>query len=128
MTSIRRLASSAALSPGLPLGNRFGGVPSIRAGSLLVSLVLAGSVSGLTLADPLFPNPVFEAGSDPTSVAVGDFNGDGQPDLVVANQASNDVSVLLGNGDGTFGAQARFASGVGPDSVAVGWGHRWRGR
>ena len=35
-------------------------------------------------------------------VAVGDFNGDGKPDLAVANQDSNSVSVLLGNGDGDF--------------------------
>src|SRR4029077_9673154 len=34
------------------------------------------------------------------SVAVGDVNGDGKPDLVVAHQLS--VAVLLGNGDGTF--------------------------
>ena len=32
----------------------------------------------------------------------GDFNGDGQLDLAVANQGSSDVTVLLGNGDGTF--------------------------
>jgi hypothetical protein len=35
-------------------------------------------------------------------VAVGDFNGDGICDLAVANESSNSVSVLLGNGDGTF--------------------------
>jgi len=44
----------------------------------------------------------FPTGSYPASVAVGDFNGDGKPDLVTANVDGNDVSVLLGNGDGTF--------------------------
>lgn len=42
---------------------------------------------------------------DPPSayaVAIGDFNGDGMPDLVTANCSSSDVSILLGNGDGTF--------------------------
>jgi hypothetical protein len=53
-------------------------------------------------------------------VAVGDFNGDGAPDLAVANYTSNTVSVLLGNGDGTFQAQRTFAAGTGPRSVAVG--------
>ena len=35
-------------------------------------------------------------------MAVGDFNGDGKADLAVANYSDNSVSVLLGNGDGTF--------------------------
>ena len=33
---------------------------------------------------------------------MGDFNGDGKLDLAVANYGSNTVSVLLGNGNGTF--------------------------
>jgi FG-GAP-like repeat len=38
----------------------------------------------------------------PYSVAVGDFNGDGKLDLATANELENTLSVLLGNGDGTF--------------------------
>ncbi len=41
-------------------------------------------------------------GNTPVGVAVGDFNGDGKPDLVVVNAQQNNVAVLLGNGDGTF--------------------------
>ena len=41
-------------------------------------------------------------------MAVGDLNGDGKPDLAVANDGSNSVSVLLGNGDGTFQAAAEL--------------------
>src|SRR5712692_8123290 len=62
----------------------------------------------------------FEVGSRPLSVAVGDFNGDGVQDLVVSNRESNDVSVLLGNGDGSFQALRSFAAGSSPASVAVG--------
>src|SRR5262245_43158754 len=51
-------------------------------------------------------------GSGPHSVAVADFDGDGNFDLAVANQghgAGTTISVLLGNGDGTFrGAQDYF--------------------
>ena len=74
--------------------NRFGGAPRLLARVLLVSLVIAVSVLRVTLAASLFPDPVFEVGSNPVSVAVGDFNGDGRPDLAVANYGSNDVSVI----------------------------------
>src|SRR6266851_4240058 len=62
----------------------------------------------------------FDAGRDPRSVAVGDFNGDGVQDLAVANFGSNTVSVLLGNGDGTFRAPLTFGVGTNPHFVAVG--------
>jgi Big-like domain-containing protein/VCBS repeat protein len=57
---------------------------------------------------------------DPFWVTVGDFNGDGKPDLAVANNSSNDVSVLLGSGDGTFQEQVRYAVGPDPGFVTVG--------
>jgi hypothetical protein len=53
-------------------------------------------------------------------VAVGDFNGDGKPDLATANFNSNSVSVLLGKGDGTFAAASSPSVGALPRSVAVG--------
>jgi len=52
-------------------------------------------------------------------VAVADLNGDGKPDIVTANLNSDDISVLLGNGDGTFQAEQRFTVGDSPRSVAV---------
>ena len=51
---------------------------------------------------------------------VSDVNGDGIPDVVTANYQSNTISVLLGNGNGTFQAQQTFATGSKPDSVAIG--------
>src|SRR4028118_8451 len=57
---------------------------------------------------------------DTRSVAVGDFNKDGNSDLVTANNASDNVSLLLGNGDGTFGAATYFGVGSNPNTVAVG--------
>ena len=44
-------------------------------------------------------------------MAVGDFNGDADPDLAVANPGSNDVSVLLGGAGGSFAAATNFAAG-----------------
>lgn len=48
-----------------------------------------------------------------------DFNGDTIPDLAVANQNSNDVSILLGTGTGSFGAATNFAVGSWPWSVVA---------
>src|SRR5439155_15021534 len=62
----------------------------------------------------------FGTGSKPFSVAIGDVNGDGRPDLAVANNFSNTVSVLLGNGAGSFGAKTDFGTGSCPRSVAIG--------
>jgi hypothetical protein len=59
----------------------------------------------------------YAAGSKPAGVVVGDFNDDGVPDLAVANTGSNNVSILIGNGDGTFKAAVNYAAG------ASGWTH-----
>jgi hypothetical protein len=50
----------------------------------------------------------------------GDFNGDGRLDLAVANNFSNSVAVLLGNGDGTFAPPVDYGVPNGPTSVAIG--------
>jgi hypothetical protein len=60
-------------------------------------------------------------GNGPGSVVVGDFNGDSKSDLAVANNGDNTVTVLLGNGDGTFtAAGSPIVVGNGATSVAVG--------
>jgi hypothetical protein len=66
------------------------------------------------------PATNFTVGSNPNSVTVGDFNGDGKSDLAVANFYSNNVSVLLGTGTGSFGAATNFTVGTRPISVTVG--------
>jgi hypothetical protein len=66
---------------------------------------------------PVAPVP---DGAGPLSVAVADFNGDGKPDLAVANFKSGTGSIRLGNGAGGFTAAPDVPVGGGPDSVAVG--------
>jgi hypothetical protein len=70
---------------------------------------------------PSFFNPPTAAvGFTPVAEAVGDFNGDGKTDIAVVNESSNTVSVLLGNGDGSFKSAVNYATGTTPVSVAVG--------
>jgi len=84
-------------------------------------LVLLGN------GDGSFQAPAsYSAGRIPYSVAVGDFNGDGKPDMAVASLGdgpaftNGSVSVLLGNGDGTFRTAVSYRTDPGPVSVAVG--------
>jgi hypothetical protein len=63
---------------------------------------------------------LYAAGSYPQSVAVGDLNGDGHPDIVVVNSTAGTVNVLLGNGDGTFQPAQSYVVGPNPMSVVVG--------
>lgn len=62
-------------------------------------------------------------GVNPLGFAVADFNGDGRQDAATANFGSNNISVLLGNGAGSFGTVTNFAlpvNTVSPVSIAVG--------
>src|SRR5690348_10608836 len=62
----------------------------------------------------------FLVDASPRGVALGDLNGDGKLDLVVASYQSNQtVSVLLGNGDGTFQPQVRYSVGSGPFAAGI---------
>jgi len=71
--------------------------------------------------DGTFQNPIFyPLISQPANVAVGDFNGDGKPDIVVFNPGANTVSVLLNNGDGTFQSHVDYPTGTAPGAIATG--------
>lgn len=66
----------------------------------------------------------YSVGNDrgnPKAITTGDFNGDGKTDLVVANEdAPGHVSILLGNGDGTFAQALKYGTEEYPGGVAAG--------
>ena len=72
--------------------------------------------------DGTFQGPVgYTTGNGPRFVAVGDFDGDNRLDLVVANSGSGSasVSVILGNGDGTFQPHVDYPIGVAANDVVI---------
>jgi hypothetical protein len=74
------------------------------------------------------PQVSYAVGVEPYSAAVADFNGDGIPDLAVSNSiclyksacGPGTVSILLGNGDGTFQPDVEYVVGLAPSGLAAG--------
>ena len=64
---------------------------------------------------------MYPTGSKPQSVDVGDFNNDARMDIIVANSLSNDISILLGYGNGSFATQIRHSTGSQSWSLAIGY-------
>src|SRR5580704_12068064 len=77
------------------------------------------------------PQVTYATGAGPVGITPGDFNGDGNLDLAVTNAGcvpaefgphctGHTVSILLGNGDGTFQPHIDYATGLQPSAVAAG--------
>jgi len=101
--------------------------PNMKKGLVWVGFVLSSALIVVTAdAQPVsfIGRRDFEVGRSPQSIAIGDFNGDGVPDMAVANfgdsEFPGDVSVLLGSADGTLEAARSFRAGRRPRSIAVG--------
>jgi len=82
--------------------------------------VLLGNGDGTFRAPSSFNTGAPVRFSEKRSVALGDLNRDGSLDVVATNASAGSISVLLGNGDGTFRAPLLFDTGRDPVSVAVG--------
>lgn len=83
------------------------------------SLLLTSFWSGVQAQNLVFtPTASILVGKAPQSITTGDFDGDGLLDLATVNSTSDDVSILLGNGNGTF--QAAISFGVGKMPMSVG--------
>ena len=83
-----------------------------------VAILLGTSATRTTFAAPVS----YATGSQPYSVVMGDFNGDGIPDLATANVSVSTISVLLGSSSsrGTFAPKVDYATGSVPVSIVTG--------
>ena len=111
--------TSAQLQQQLQPGTYYLGVTAVRAGA-------SGNphyVLNATFGQALPPFQAAPAGNHPQGVAVGYFSNDGNLDIVTANSFNDTVSVLLGNGNGTFQPAVNYsvldAAFKGIDPVAV---------
>lgn len=92
---------------------------------LAAGVLLLGFASAVILAgrsyEPSFNETVVPVGKEPGPIAILDLNHDGHADLVVANQKSENLSVLLGDGHGHFQEPlgSRFPVGHLPNDIAV---------
>ena len=92
--------------------------PDLAVGGIGVSVLLGNGKGD-------FGKPqLFAAGTPARGIAIGDLNGDGKLDLVFTRGSAfgkpEAVSVLLGNGDGTFGPAAEYRAGFEPGSLVIG--------
>jgi uncharacterized repeat protein (TIGR01451 family) len=93
--------------------------PSTHCVAICILLLLMANPANLAAID-FAAAKSYPVGTSPSGIAVGDFNGDGKLDIAVANTDSGTVSILLGNGDGTFQAAMNFSTGNHPATVAIG--------
>ena len=78
---------------------------------------------GAITASSFAPSVAFGVGTGPSSIAVGDVDGDGKLDIITANQGATTVSVLRNTSTGTtisFAAALPFTVGAAPFGVAIG--------
>jgi FG-GAP-like repeat len=79
--------------------------------------ILLGNGDGSFQAVRTYPTGINPGGS---GLAIGDINGDGKPDIVQGNSGSNSLTVLLGNGNGTFSIAQQILVGNAPGSPVIG--------
>jgi len=98
----------------------------VNNGSATVSVLHNISSAGTINSSSLAPKVDFATGTNPLEVAIGDLDGDGRADLAVINSGVSTVSIFKNISTvgtinaGSFAAKVDFATGTGPDGVAIG--------
>jgi len=84
--------------------------------SIFKNTSIIGTISFATKID-------YPTGSDPFSIAIADFDGDGKPDIAIANYLSNSISLFKNTssvGNISFAAKVDYSTGLGPRNIAIG--------
>ncbi|TRX37771.1 FG-GAP-like repeat-containing protein [Flavobacterium restrictum] len=124
-------ATATSLTVTVPAGATYSPITVLNTGTVLACYSLSSfdpvyspAKNAITATD-LVPKVDFGAGAQPMSVAVGDLDGDGKPDLAVTNYLGNSVSVFRNTAtsgslaSGNFATRVDFSTGSNPRSVAI---------
>jgi outer membrane protein OmpA-like peptidoglycan-associated protein len=87
--------------------------------ALAVALAACFATAEPASATTFAPKVSYATGAGPHTVAVGDLDKDGKPDVVTGNETASSVSILKGNGDGTLGAKSDVALAQAPRAVTI---------
>src|SRR6266702_2460411 len=88
--------NGAAMRKSLP------GMTGFLAGVLLIACIACSQQESHQVPDLFYLYHTYAVGKNPTSVVSGDINGDGLADVITTNIGSDSLTILLGNGDGSF--------------------------
>lgn len=116
------LPGSGSLPAGLSLAPTTGeitGSPTTPGSFTFTVQITDSSSTPLTAVKQFTLTPFSAAEQGPVAMVVADFNADGKQDLAVVNQTTNNLTILLGNGDGTFAEAAGSPITVGKLPVAI---------
>ena len=91
---------------------------SFKLPSLVVILLAALEIAPASSARIFLTGRNYPSGEFPVAAVIQDFNNDGIADIASANENDRNVSVFLGNGDGTFGRANTFRVGAGAMEIA----------
>ena len=93
----------------------------MRSIARLIVVGLLAVTPHLRAACPDFNLPRnYPVGAEPRIPVIADFNGDTRSDLAVTNWSTNDVSILIGNGGGSFQPPVNYPAGSNPNGIAIG--------